>query len=204
MSQFKAPAPPYVGPPAHDSGDNNKPIDRVVIHSTVSACVPGGARQIGGVYFRSQSAGGSAHYVVDPKEVVQAAYDSVVCWHAPPNQHSLGIEMCDTPGPLPGDSPGTARYRALKKSWRWAKPEQQALLRRTARLTAELCLAYNLPLRFLSPADLLAGKRGITTHANVSKAWGESTHWDPGFWPRRRFMRLVRKYAAEIRADHKN
>lgn len=201
MPHYEPPAPPYCGPPAHFSLGNNKPIRRIVIHSTVSSCEAGGARQIAG-YFRSQAAGGSAHYVVDPSEVVQAAYDSVVCWHAPPNENSLGIEMCDTPGPVPGDTPGTARYKAARKAWRWIRPNQMEMLDRTAELTAQLALAYGVPLVFLSPEDLRVGKRGVTTHANVSAAWGQSTHWDPGFWPRRRFMRLVRKHAAAVRAAH--
>ena len=200
MPRFDPPAPKYLGPPARHSGDGNKPITRVVIHSTVSPCEPGGARNIA-AYFRSQSAGGSAHYVVDPGEVVQSAYDSVVAWHAPPNSHSLGIEMCDVPGPVPNDKPGTARWKALKRSWRWVRPNQRAMLRRTARLTAQLCLAYDVPTRFVGPGDLHDGKHGVTTHANVSAAFRQSTHWDPGFWPRRRFMRLVRKYAKEMRAE---
>lgn len=200
MRRVKPPAPFYAGPPAHFTEGDNKPIERIVIHSTVSACEPGGARQIA-AYFRSASAGGSAHYVVDPDEVVQAAWDSVICWHAPPNAHSLGIEMCDNPGPLPNDKPGTARWRAAKRSWRWVQPNQRAMLRRTARLAAQLALAYGVPVRFLTVADLKAGHHGITTHANVSLAFGQSTHWDPGFWPQRRFMWHVRREAKRIRAS---
>lgn len=196
-----APEPEYIGPPAHFTEGENKPITRVVIHSTVSPCVPGGARQIAH-YFQSEKAGGSAHYVIDPEEVIQSAYDSVIAWHAPPNKGSLGNEMCDIPGPVPGDRPGSAAWKAARRSWRWIKPNQRKMLRRTARLTARQCLAFGLPIQFLSPADLRAGMRGITTHANVSAAWGESTHWDPGFWPRRHFMRLVRKYAREIEKRH--
>lgn len=194
----KPPAPPYLGPPAHSSAGDNKPIRRIVIHSTVSPCEPGGARNIA-AYFRRQDAGGSAHYVVDPAETVQSAWDSVIAWHAPPNSNSIGVEMCEVPGPLPGDSPGSARWKALKKSWRWVRPNQRAMLDRTARLTAQLALAYDVPLVFLSPDALRSGRRGITTHANVSAAWRQSTHWDPGFWPRRRFMGMVKKYASEMR-----
>ena len=192
-----APNPEYIGPPDKHSGTGNRPIIRIVIHSTVSPCEPGGARNIAR-YFQSPSAGGSAHYCIDPSEVIQSAYDSVVAWHAPPNPHSLGNEMCDIPGPVPGDPPGSARYKALRRSWRWVRPNQQKMLKRTAELTARQCLHFGIPIQFLKPADLRAGMRGITTHANVSAAWGQSTHWDPGFWPRRRFMRLVRKYAKQI------
>lgn len=195
-TRHKAPAPPYLGPANKSSAGSNKPVKRIVIHSTVSPCEPGGARNIAR-YFRSSAAGGSAHYVVDPGEEVQVVYDSVVAWHAPPNPNSLGVEMCDMPGPVPGDKPGSARWKALKKAWRWRKSNQRKMLARAARLTAELCAAYDVPPVFLTPAKLRAGRRGITTHANVSAAWRQSTHWDPGFWPKRRFMRMVRR---ELRA----
>src|SRR5690242_9963958 len=118
-----APAPPYLGPASHHGDDDNKPIRRIVLHSTVSPCVPGGARAIAG-YFRSPTAGGSAHYVVDPAEVVQVVYDSTVAYHAPPNQHSLGIEMCDMPD--------------AKSKLRWRDQRHRAMLDRVAHLTAQL------------------------------------------------------------------
>ena len=198
MSTFPPPSPPYLGPPAHDSGLGNKPIDRIVIHSTVSPCEPGGARRIA-EYFRSPKAGGSAHYVIDPGEVVQVAYDDVIAWHAPPNRHSIGNEMCDIPGPVPNASAGSAVRKAAKRSWRWIRPNQQRMLNRTARLTAKQCLAFDVPIQWLSVKRLRAGERGITTHGNVSRAFGESTHWDPGFWPRKQFMTLVRLHAARLR-----
>lgn len=200
MTRFPAPAPPYVGPPANYSGLNNKPIRRVVIHSAVMPCEPGRARQLGAMN-RSGSTGGSWHYAVDPAEVLQCSYDSVVCWHAPPNGGSLGIEMTDWPGPVPGMKRRTRAWVAARRAWRWAKPAQRRMLRRTADLTAELCLAYGLPLRFVSARGLRAGRRGVTTHAEVTKAWGQSDHWDPGWWPRRLFMRRVRRTAKRLRAD---
>lgn len=200
MTDYPAPDPIYLGPPYRLSDGDNKPIRRIVIHSTVSPCEEGGARNIAR-YFRSSQAGGSAHYVIDPGEVVQVAYDSVIAWHAPPNAHSLGNEMCDVPGPVPGDKPGTAAYKAARRAWRWTRPEQRAMLARTAVLTAEQCLAYDVPPVFLTAAALRAGRNGITTHANVSAAFGQSSHWDPGFWPRRLFIAQVRR---EIRAIRKS
>lgn len=183
MSAIKPPSPPYVGPPAHSSAGSNKPIHRIVIHSTVSPSGAGWARKIG-AYFRDPAAGGSAHYIVDASEIVQGAYDSVVCWHAPPNGNSLGIEMCD--------------YPSATSKKRWFDKDHVALLNRTARLTAHLALAYDVPIRFVDDEDLRGGKDGITTHNFVSKAWNQSTHWDPGAWPRKTFMRLVRFHAARI------
>jgi N-acetyl-anhydromuramyl-L-alanine amidase AmpD len=180
-----APNPPYAGPPYRSSSGSNKPIKRVVIHCTVSPCEPGGARNIA-AYFRSSSAGGSAHYCVDPAEVVQSGYDSVICWHAPPNPNSIGVELCD---PMKGSGK------------RWGDRRHQDMLRLAATLVAQLCLAYDVPIRKIGPADLRDGRKGICGHDDVSDAWGQSSHWDPGPafpWPQ--FMEMVRREAKMLNA----
>jgi hypothetical protein len=177
------PTPPVVGGiPAHHSGEDNHPVNRVVIHSAVMPCKAGAARALALMNTTGATAG-SWHYAVDPLETIQCSFDRFECWHAPPNDHSIGIEMADMPATSP---------------IRWLWRDQRRMLRRTARLTAELCLAYDLPLVFLGVEQLRAGRRGITTHAMVSDTWHQSTHWDPGAWPRKKFMRLVRKYATKI------
>lgn len=187
---FQPPAPTYLGPAAHTSTGNNKPINRIVLHGTVSPCVAGGARTTA-AYFRSPSAGGSAHYVVDPVEAVQVVYDGVIAWHAPPNPNSLGVEMCD---PV-----GDAQGKPLPLS-RWKDADHQKMLKLAARLVAELCLAYDVPVVLLSPADLKAGKRGICEHSDVSEAFHQSTHWDLGLFPRRAFLRMVQAEVAALTA----
>lgn len=195
----KPPSPPVVGGhPANHSGTGNHPYTRVVIHSAVTPCRRGMARRLG-AWNAEGSTGGSWHYATDPGEVIQCSYDSYVCWHAPPNLHSLGIEMADTPGPVPGDKRGTAAWKAARRSWRWVRADQRAMLRLTAHLTARALLAEGLPVLFVSARGLRKGRRGVTTHANVSRAFGQSSHWDPGFWPRRWFMRMVRAEARRIR-----
>lgn len=186
MSTIPPPTPPVVGgTPARHSGEDNHPITRVVIHSAVMPCAPGAARKLA-AWNSAGTTGGSWHYAVDPAETIQCSFDRFVCHHAPPNGHSIGIEMADMPS---------------SNGARWLWRDQRRMLRRTARLTAELCLAYDLPLVFLGPAQLAAGRKGITTHAMVSDTWRQSSHWDPGAWPRKKFMRLVRRYADQIRED---
>lgn len=195
-------SPPVVGgTPALESGKVNKPIHRVVIHSAVMPCEPGRARQLGRMN-QLGSTGGSWHYATDPDEAIQCSFDSWVCWHAPPNLHSLGIEMADAPGPRPTGLTKRQLWNA-RKVWRWADTPHRKMLARTARLTAELCVLYELPPAFLTPRQLRAGKRGVTTHNNVSRAWNQSTHWDPGWWPRRRFMRAVRREVRRIEDERK-
>lgn len=196
MSYANPPAP-YGGVPARHSGEGNKPIRRVVIHSAVMPCEPGRARQLA-EWNAKGTTGGSWHYATDPAATFQCSWDSFVCHHAPPNAGSLGVEMADYPGQRPTGKTRAALHK-LRKVWRWARKPHRLMLARTARLTAELVVDYSLPVEFLSVRQLRAGQRGITTHDNVSKAWGQSSHWDPGWWPRRRFMRMVRREVANIR-----
>lgn len=190
------PTPPVVGGiPARHSGPTNHPPAHVVIHSAVMDCKVGAARLLG-AWNRDGTTGGSWHYSTDPAETIQCSFDRFTCHAAPPNGHKLHIEMADRPIPKP-----TARGRALqrlRKVWRWRTLEHQKMLHRTARLTAHLCLAYDLPLRYVGPIGLRLGRKGWTTHAAVTIAFRQSTHWDPGRWPRRRFGRLVVQYGAEL------
>lgn len=183
---FEAPAPPYLGPPAHYSSGSNKPVERIDIHCTVSPCAAGEARDTA-AYFRNPAATGSAHYAVDPREVVQCAYDSLICWHAPPNPKSLGVELCD---PMDG-SPH-----------RWSDRPHVDMLELAAELVAGLCLAYDVPVRKLDAADLKLGRHGICGHDDVSDAFKQSTHWDPGpAFPWDYFMRRVRHHVRKLSAE---
>lgn len=182
---FPAPRPRYLGPAAHTSAGSNMPISRIVIHSTVSPCVPGQAEATAN-YFRSPKAGGSAHYVVDPSTVVQVVFDREIAWHAPPNAHSLGVELCDMPDP--------------KSAKRWQDRNHRLMFARAARLVAELCLAYDVPPFYVGASALKRGRRGVTTHAQVSQAFHQSDHWDPGAWPRLAFMFEVRRQIRRIKA----
>ncbi len=174
---------------AHVSTGSNLPVNRVVIHATVSPCVRGGARATA-AYFQNQSAGGSAHYIVDPGEIVQCVAEAAIAWHAPPNRNSIGIELCD---PM-ADSGG----RELAAS-RWADADHEAMLRLAAAATAEMCAKYAIPMVRLSPADLLAGKRGVCAHADVATAWRQTDHWDVGAgFPWDRFMSYVTAGATPV------
>jgi N-acetyl-anhydromuramyl-L-alanine amidase AmpD len=159
----------------HTSG-SQADITRIVVHCTVSPTKVGGARG-NASYFQSPGAGGLAHYVVDPGEVVQCAPENTVCWHAPFNERSIGVELCD---PQAGD-PG-----------RWQDADHQAMLARAADLIRDIAARWSVPLAFVDAAGLRAGQRGITGHTHVSQAFNQSTHTDPGDafpWPQ--FMALL-------------
>lgn len=174
----KAPSPPFIQAAQH-GGDNNKPIHRIVMHATVSPCEPGGARNIANYFANLSGTYASAHYVVDPKEVIQCVNDWTVAYQAPPNEHSLGIELCD-----PQEGPDS----------RWDDANHVAMLKLAAKLAQQLAKAYGVPVVWRSPAQLTAGKQGFTDHDNVSNAWGQTDHTDPGWSSARSdaFIKLVK------------
>jgi N-acetylmuramoyl-L-alanine amidase CwlA len=155
----------------------------IVLHSTVGPTRAGSARNVAAFFAREDNKT-SAHYVVDEREVIQCVKDHVVAYHCGYNQDSIGVEMCDDPS---------------KPITRWDDAEHLRLERRTARLVAELCVAYGIRPRYVPALALKLGVRGVTTHAQMSLAFKASTHWDPGAWRRYRFMRRVRRQVARIK-----
>lgn len=139
-------------------------------------------------YFASPSSGGSAHYVCDIGETVQCLSESTIGWHAPPNPHSLGIEIC-------ADGGSHASFRVPGHAYtreQWLDPRVWPAVEKAAILCRRLCDKYNVPKRKLSAADLKAGKRGVCGHVDVTDAWHQSDHDDPGPWfPWDRFMAVV-------------
>lgn len=168
---------------AHYSSGGNSPVNRIVIHATSptmsghSASQPGMARSTA-QYFTSSSSGGSAHYIVDAGGDEQhCVRDKDRAWHAPPNGNSIGIEICSE-----------STYGRAD----WISRDVFPAVELAARRTRELCDRFGVPLEKLTAGDLASGRRGICSHADVSQAWHESDHWDPGTsFPWDQFMELV-------------
>lgn len=168
--------PPITRRAAHGSRAQSGTPTRVVIHDEEYRTGPDSAEAIAS-YFSTQGSGGSAHYVVDSNSEQHCVPDAVQAWHAPPNDRSIGIEQ-----------DGYAHYSAAE----WDTPGARATIARTAARTAELCRRFGIPVRWIYPSDLLAGAHGITDHDNVSVAWHQSDHNDPGpSYPREKFIALV-------------
>jgi len=179
--------PPVTVRAAHDSGPGNLPPYRVVIHATCpnvgypAASAPGTALGTAR-YFASANAKGSAHYVCDPGAEQHCVPDNYIAWHAPPNPHSIGIEICSEGGDYP-------------KSYtrdQWLSSAVWPAVLRAAQRTRELCIRHRIPLVRVSAANLRAGAHGICGHVDVSHAYGQSSHSDPGSaFPWAEFMNAV-------------
>lgn len=161
-------------------------ISVIVIHVMEMAEKPDTAERCA-QYFASMSDGrvASAHWCVDADSTVHCVQHKDVAYGAPgANRNGIHIEHA-------GKSDQSAAD--------WQDAYSQAMLKRSAELVAALCQTFGLPVQWLSPADLAAGKKGITSHNNVS-LWQQSigkpgTHTDPGpGFPVQQYLNLIRSF----------
>lgn len=173
--------------------DNNIPVSRVVIHATCpdvgypSASRAGRAESTAR-YFATTSRPASAHYVVDIAAGIQCLDEQTIGYHAPPNSHSIGVEICADGGSESSfDDPKNAYSRR-----QWLSPQVWPAVERAATLTRDICDRHHIPLRRLTTAQVRAGEKGICGHDTVSDALHQSDHDDPGpYFPWDRFMAAV-------------
>jgi N-acetyl-anhydromuramyl-L-alanine amidase AmpD len=156
---------------------DRKTIDLLVIHTMEAPEKPDTAENVARWFAGSTAPQASAHYCIDDDSIVQCVRDKDVAWHAPgANHNGLGFEHA-----------GTARQTAAD----WKDAYTEKVLALSAKLVAEKCKQYAIPARWLMPADLKAGRRGITGHADCTIAFGGS-HTDPGVnFPRDHYLGLV-------------
>ena len=148
---------------ANDSGPRKQPPKYIVIHSTESPNERHSARNVAQFFHRPETQA-SVQIVVDDYECYRCLGDDLIPWGAPPfNSRGLHIEQC-----------GYAK---------WTRPEwlrHRATIDRAARAAAYWAKAYRIPVKFLSVTNCKRYEPGITTHHNVSLAFGKSDHTDPG------------------------
>lgn len=109
----------------------------------------------------------STQFGVDPNSIVGYVSEDRAAYGANKVSNDTGIHI---------EHAGYARQTRDE----WLDWYGVAMLDRSARLHAELCKRYRIPIVFRNAADLKSGKiDGITTHAECTKAWGGS-HTDPG------------------------
>lgn len=182
MTTYPPPNPTFIR--ARNQGGSQKP-KAIVMHGTVTSDNKGTARNVANWWNGPTSPMSSAHYVVDPAEVIQCVGDHNIAYHVGYNTGSIGIELCD-------EQQGPAN--------RWLDQDSQAILDRAARLTAELCLAYGIRPFRPSIAELKAkGPHGIYGHNDSRLAFGNTSHTDPRDFDWPDYLRRVRRQIRKIR-----
>lgn len=153
------------------SAGTNLPVHRVVIHTTSPPNVPypkasaEGTAHSTALYFQTPAAGGSAHYIVDVAREEHCVEDNQIAHHAPPNKGSIGIEICGQPS-----------YTREQ----WLSDKVWPAVERARGRAVELCARFNLPWKRVNVVELRAGQRGLCGHVDVSQAYHQSDHYDPG------------------------
>lgn len=142
------------------------PVRLVVVH-TIEAPETEDRAEWCAQYFAGASAPvASAHYMVDPNSITQGVREAHTAWAAP-GANADGIQI---------EQAGYAGQTASQ----WDDAPSKALLDRTARLIADLCVRHNLPIRHLTNDQLKAGERGVIGHRQASQVYRLSDHTDPG------------------------
>lgn len=149
----------------------------IVLHDTEAASARGVAS-----YFHSSNAQGSAHLVVDDNECYRCLANEDIPWGAPgANTNGFHIEQC-----------GFAKWSTV--IWK----SHINTIRRAAYKAAVHAKLFNIPCVWVDAAGLQNGWKGVTTHREVSKAFG-GDHTDPGpFYPKPMFMWFMRRYRKEL------
>jgi hypothetical protein len=156
-------------------------IHGVVVHS-MEAPEKGTTAEAVATYFANGSGGrpSSADWCFDSNSEVECVRATDEAYHAPPaSRWTRGYEHA-----------GYARQTAQD----WHDPFSWAMLRRSAVMLGKESQRFKFPIRYLSVADLKAGRiDGVTTHDAVSKAFGKSSHWDPGpGFPMTEWLKMAR------------
>jgi N-acetyl-anhydromuramyl-L-alanine amidase AmpD len=136
----------------------------IVIHDTEGS-EGRTAAENGAAYDARRTDGVSTHFFVDADSCVQCVLTKDTAHHAKSegNIRGIGFELCG---------------RASQTQAQWLDGGLD--LRLAARYVAKCCRKWNIPARKLTVAQLRAGEKGICGHDDVSKAWHQTDHTDPG------------------------
>ena len=169
---------------------NRTSIDLLVVHTAECAEVASAAENLQSWTAGPNASRASWHYAVDNDSVTQSVLEKDIAWHAGPvNGYSIGIEHAG---------------RASQDAAGWADDYSRAVLENSAKLAAEICVRWNIPIQKLGAEDLKAGRRrGICGHVDVTNGLtGGKGHWDPGpGFPWVSWLARVREHADAIRAN---
>jgi N-acetyl-anhydromuramyl-L-alanine amidase AmpD len=110
----------------------------------------------------------SAHLIIDTSAIVQCVPFASEAWHAGhhANLYAEGIELCGS---------------ADQTREQWLDAKSLPMLQLAARVLRWRSTVTGIPLTQLMAADLVAMRSGVTTHAEITKAFPKDTdHYDPG------------------------
>ncbi len=162
---------PYI--PALGNGGPRALTQMVVIHATDNTASAHDEAE----YATRRPDETSAHFYVDDRSAFRALPlgDIAFGCFSMGNSRSVQFELCGLSNQI-----------------------SDATMRNAAPLVAEVCRLYGLPIERLSPADLVAGRKGVCGHLDVTQAWHQGDHTDPGSsFPWSTFLSYVQAASGE-------
>ncbi len=168
-------------PTSHYYGRNGYDPLQIVIHTMECPCEPNRAEWC--AHYFQGSVQASAHYCIDPGEIVQCVSLSKGAWACPYFNHS-GIQI---------------EHAGYADSTDWDSTNARRMLTRSAQLSAWLCQKFDIPVRRLTLDQVRKGTvKGFLGHWDATRAGvGGNTHHDPGAdFPWDWYLDMVRGYLA--------
>jgi len=180
MQSPEFPAYRWMPPASYTRGRVPGQPSVIVIHTTEGSEGPRSAED-GAAYDQRRPDGTSAHFYVDSDSVVQCVRTTDEAHTAAGRGNDIGIhiEVCG---------------RAGQTAAQWDDPVSRATIDHLAGLCRTLLHKYpRIRAVDLTPAQLRAGQRwAFCEHKDISVAWGETDHWDPGpAFPWARLFQLI-------------
>lgn len=154
----------------------------IVLHSMEAPMSEGRAKQVAQMFATlPPTRKASVQVCVDNKELWGCVSEQDTAYGAP-GANSTGLHI---------EHAGYAKQSRED----WLSDYGVAMLRNSARLAADWCNRYGIPVEFVDAEGLRRGQRGITTHYQVALAFG-GDHWDPGpDFPLDYYLELVKFFA---------
>lgn len=156
---------------------NRGSVQLVVIHTTEGSAHDTSAED-GAAYDARRTDGTSTHYFHDSNSTIQCVLTADMAHTARGQGNRRGIhhELCTRAGKA-----------------KWLDEYHDAMLRRAAKQVARDCRKWGIPARKLSVRQVSNGDKGICGHYDITLAFGQSTHTDPGVnFPWDRFIAMVK------------
>ena len=155
-----------------------------VVHSAETPLRAGYAASIAENWF-GRSAPTSAHFMVDPVELIRMLSDNVVAYAVGPAANGFTLNW---------EQAGYARFSRAE----WTTDDGMAQMDKLAAGVRERGLANGIPLRWASDDDIRAAARGvpggICFHDDIRRVLGGTTHSDPmPNYPRDLLMERVQR-----------
>lgn len=131
--------------------------------------------------FANPKSGVSAHYNIDANSIVQSVQESDTAYAAYPTGNAHGIHL---------EHAGYASQSPAE----WQDDYSQNMLKRSAALTALICKRHNIPITKLDATQVAAHEKGICGHLEITNAFHESDHTDPGpNFPWDQYLDMIRR-----------